>query len=241
MKQSIKNNLKEFLVLILALIIVVVTFYFSIFLSNKIENILPLLVFIIICMASTMLTVWLILGNLFDRITVKERTKDTKSNMKIILISGKAQNGKDTTAKMLKDKLEQQDKRVLVAHYGDLVKYVCKTFFDWNGEKDNAGRTLLQYVGTDIIRKKYPHFWVDFIKSILIVFDGYWDYVLIPDTRFPNEINGIKAEFGTNAISLRISRNNFESPLTEAQQQHISETALDDYKFNYYLSAADFS
>ena len=44
--------------------------------------------------------------------------------MKIVCISGKAQHGKDTTAKLLEETLEAQGNRVLIAHYGDLVKYV---------------------------------------------------------------------------------------------------------------------
>ena len=105
--------------------------------------------------------------------------------MKIVCISGKAQHGKDTTAKLLEETLEAQGNRVLIAHYGDLVKYVCKTFFGWDGKKDEKGRTLLQRVGTDKIRAVSPDYWVDFIVSILDIFCDEWDYVLIPDTRFP--------------------------------------------------------
>ena len=49
--------------------------------------------------------------------------------MKVICISGKAQNGKDTTAKILEEKLISDGNKVLIAHFGDLVKYVCKTFY----------------------------------------------------------------------------------------------------------------
>ena len=53
--------------------------------------------------------------------------------MKVVCISGKAQHGKDTTAGMMKTVLESMGHTVLIAHYGDLVKYVCRTFFGWNG------------------------------------------------------------------------------------------------------------
>ncbi len=109
--------------------------------------------------------------------------------MKVILISGKAQHGKDTTAGFLMDALKADGYSVLVAHYGDLVKYVCKTFFNWNGEKDEAGRTLLQKVGTDVVRAQCQDYWVSFITDIMEFFPGEWDYVLIPDCRFPNEVN----------------------------------------------------
>ena len=146
--------------------------------------------------------------------------------MKVVCISGKAQHGKDTTAGMMKTVLESMGHTVLIAHYGDLVKYVCRTFFGWNGEKDAYGRSLLQKVGTDIVREQRPNFWVDFIKDLLSMFPNEWDFVLIPDSRFPNEIDGLKQD-GFNVIHLRVRRENFESPLTTEQQNHPSETALD--------------
>lgn len=109
--------------------------------------------------------------------------------MKVFAISGHAQNGKDTVAGMMANKLTENGNRVLVAHYADLLKYICRTYFGWNGEKDERGRHILQYVGTDVVRQKAPDFWVDFIVSILTLFDSTWDYVIIPDSRFPNEVN----------------------------------------------------
>lgn len=147
--------------------------------------------------------------------------------MKVICISGKAQHGKDTTAGMIKEKLESGGHTVLIAHYGDLVKYICKTFFDWDGNKDAYGRSLMQYVGTDVIRAQAPDYWVQFIADMLTFFKDDWDYVLIPDARFPNEIDVMREKFG--ALHIRVVRPNFESPLTPTQQQHISETALDEY------------
>lgn len=147
--------------------------------------------------------------------------------MKVIAISGHAMHGKDTVAGMIRDRLEAGGQRVLIAHYADLLKYVCKTFFGWNGEKDQLGRQLLQYVGTDVIRQRDPDFWLRFLCSILNFFRDDWDCVLIPDTRFPNEIDGLRA-CGFDVIHLRVQRPNFHSPLTEEQRRHPSETALDD-------------
>ncbi len=168
----------------------------------------------------------------------KEERPTNRPKMNIILLSGKAFSGKDSTANILKEKLENQGKKVLIAHYGDLVKYTCKTFFNWNGEKDEQGRTILQEVGTDKIRTKHPNFWVDYIRDLLSIFEDKWDYVLIPDTRFPNEIDVMKNTF-KDVISLRVVRTNFISPLTEEQRNHRSEIALDDYPFDYYFIADD--
>jgi hypothetical protein len=145
---------------------------------------------------------------------------------KFICIGGKAQNGKDTSAAMMQKTLSKKGYKVLITHYADLLKYMCKNYFGWNGEKDDAGRTLLQRVGTEGVRSQKPNFWVDFVIDIVDLFPNEWDYVIIPDTRFPNEINRIKSR-GYESIYIRIRRLDFSSPLTEEQQNHPSEIALD--------------
>ena len=43
--------------------------------------------------------------------------------MKVITISGKAQAGKDTTARLLTDKLTNNQRNVMILHYADLLKW----------------------------------------------------------------------------------------------------------------------
>ena len=154
--------------------------------------------------------------------------------MKVILISGKAQNGKDTIAAMLKKKLEEDRHPTLIVHYADLLKFICEKYFDWDGNKDEQGRRLLQYVGTDIVRKQNPSLWVDFVVLMLKYFGKHWDYVVIPDCRFPNEIDDMRLA-GFSTVHLRVKRTGFKSPLTEEQQKHPSEIALDNIRPDYYI------
>ncbi len=154
--------------------------------------------------------------------------------MQVVLISGKAQHGKDTTAGFLKTALEADGYSVLISHYGDLVKYVCEKYFGWNGEKDEYGRSLLQHVGTDVVRSSDEDFWVRFIGEILKFFHGEWDYVLIPDCRFPNEVSYLSS-IGIPSVHIRVVRSNFVSPLTPEQQNHLSETALDGCRADTYI------
>ena len=149
---------------------------------------------------------------------------------KVICISGKAQHGKDTTATMLKSSLELMGNKVLIFHYADLLKYLCRQYFGWDGQKDDAGRTLLQYVGTDVVRAADPNYWVNFAVTFFKLFKDEWDYILIPDCRFPNEINTMETHF--DCMHLRVNRRNFDSPLSEEQRKHISETALDYYPYD---------
>lgn len=155
--------------------------------------------------------------------------------MNIILISGKARHGKDTAAQFIEAELKRRGKTVLIVHYGDLVKFVCHTYFNWNGEKDEAGRSLLQFVGTDVVRTNNPDFWTTFTADILTYFKDGWDYVIIPDCRFPNELS-VMSSRGFHTTHLQIFRPNYTSPLTEQQQQHESETALDSTVPDHYIN-----
>ena len=150
------------------------------------------------------------------------------SNVKVICISGKARSGKDTSADIMRKILWGDGKRVLIIHYADLVKYMCKTLFGWNGQKDEYGRHLLQYVGTDVVRAQNPNYWVDYVIGVAKMFDGLWDYIIVPDTRFPNEIAGFK-DSGFDVVHMRIVREaEHDNPLTDEQKKHPSECALDD-------------
>lgn len=153
--------------------------------------------------------------------------------LKVCCISAKARHGKDTAAAMLAEYLENKGKKVLITHYADLLKFICKNYFGWDGEKDEAGRTLLQRIGTDVIGKEKPSYWAKFIVEILKFFEREWDFVLIPDCRYPIEVSTMEDNFDT--VVLRIERPGFESNLTEEQKKHASEVMMDDYPFDAVL------
>ena len=155
---------------------------------------------------------------------------------KMIVISGKAQSGKDTVANMLMETMENEGFRVEILHYADLLKYLCKELYGWDGKKDEFGRALLQHVGTDIVRAKNVDVWANFIRDIVLIFGEKckWDYVIVPDCRFPNEIEVPKAS-GIDVFHLHIVRDGFENDLTNEQQVHESEMAIDGYYYDYLL------
>jgi len=157
---------------------------------------------------------------------MKRKITDGAKALKVICVSGKAGSGKDTVGKFLYDILSKKDKRVLITHYADLVKYVCINYFKWDGVKDREGRDLLQRVGTDLVRERDENYWVDFISMMLDISGSQWDYVLIPDCRFPNEIERL-SDYGFNVTHINVTRPEYKSFLTEEQKSHSSETALD--------------
>lgn len=151
--------------------------------------------------------------------------------MRVITISGYAMAGKDLSAIILKEKFEIFGKKVLIVHYADYLKFIAKQYYAWDGQKDERGRTLLQWLGTDKIRAIFPSFWVDAVVSLIKVFKSDYDFFLIPDARFVNELQTMKDNF--YGICINIVRPNFDSGLTEAQKNHPSEKALDGYAFDW--------
>ena len=138
--------------------------------------------------------------------------------MKVICISGKARHGKDTIAEILQNLLQDKGHKVLIIHHGDLLKFICEKYFGWNGIKNEEGRGKLQYVGTEVVRTKLPDYWVDFVINFLILFNTEWDYILIPDCRFPNEIDKYK-ERGFDTTHIRVVRPRFDNGMTIEQKK----------------------
>jgi phosphomevalonate kinase len=149
----------------------------------------------------------------------------------IILISGKAESGKNLIGSILQKHLSN----TLITAFGDYVKYVCQTYLGWNGVKDQKGRDFIQFWGTDIVRKENYNFWALIISQLHFVLRNQFDYFITPDTRFPNEIEEQKLAFGNKVLTLKVVRPNHISKLTEEQKNHISETGLDNYEFDYTI------
>lgn len=168
--------------------------------------------------------------------------------MKIIMVSGKAGSGKDTIANFFKDELIASNKRVLVMHFADLVKYYATQYFNWDGEKNEAGRNLLQEIGTTVMRGRYPEYWAEiigkFIDAYTIPEHSFFDYILIPDWRFINEYEVVydyAAIQNNETITIRIERYDdaglkWKNPnMTSDQLNHISECELDNFAFNWII------
>lgn len=168
----------------------------------------------------------------------------------IIGIAGKAQAGKDTTAMMLQSLISHPDitwnmywnsdivytNNHFIVHFADLLKEVAQTMLNMPFEDFNLQevkqqylewlgmtvREFLQKLGTAVRNEIDPDFWV---KAL---FNAYVKNIIIADVRFPNEAKAVKDAGG---LLIRINR-----PGAGAGN-HISETALDDYKdFDYIIN-----
>lgn len=127
------------------------------------------------------------------------------SNIKTIyLFTGKAQSGKNYIARELNKALTSEHKTVLELSFAYKLKSFISTLFDmpieevdkWklNEQSFTANgttmREILQRFGTDIIRKHVDKdYWIKFVATRIVNTD--YNYYLITDYRFPNELDVI--------------------------------------------------
>lgn len=154
--------------------------------------------------------------------------------MKLILISGHAESGKDTFANILKEKLEKRNNKVKILHFADYLKYLAKLHFGWDGSKSEEGRQTLQALSK--LRDLDPKFFIRVMEHEIEILHCYNDYILIPDVRFKNELNILD---DLDRWTVRIDRPFHKSKLTQEQKMSRSERELDDHNFDFYISATD--
>jgi hypothetical protein len=148
----------------------------------------------------------------------------------IIGVSGKKRAGKNTTfalARILLD--EDETGKVMRFGFADALKEMAVQQFDWNGAKDETGRKLLQNLGV-AMRSVDENYWVRKVMDRLPYLNDDTQVVFITDCRFVNEADAIRKQAG--GVVWRVNRPSM--PFTDT---HVSETALDDYEFDYVINA----
>lgn len=136
----------------------------------------------------------------------------------IIFFTGKAQSGKNYIASCFHQEKEKQGFTVCEIAFADLLKeYVC-TLFDISLEELNklkleekpftenglTMRQLLQRFGTELFRERCDRdFWIKAVAKKIVKTD--YDYYLITDLRFPNELTVINycADYDTSGCAYK--------------------------------------
>lgn len=144
------------------------------------------------------------------------------TNTCIILISGKPQSGKSSLANSIAFYLKELKFNVLRTSFAEEVKVKAKEFFNWDGEKDEQGRKLLQSVGM-FGRWVSSTFWSDKIAEYIINHPFIYDFIVIDDFRFPSEKDSFTRYGIYNIVTVRR-----DSAFSE-QTNHIAESSLDKY------------
>lgn len=172
-----------------------------------------------------------------------------KKQLPIIGISGKKQSGKNTVGEIIQKltpvpNCEEKSFFRLRAFADALKQEVAKatghTIAAINDNKE-IFRPILQWWGTEFRKKfqKNPKYWIDTLAWSVINnrVNGY--SVIITDVRFSEEAEYVK---DCGGVLLRVKRTPSDEEFEhfgkfgrKAVDKHSSETALDDYPFNYII------
>lgn len=153
----------------------------------------------------------------------------------VILLAGKAESGKTLAANIIKEEIESLGKTALIMSFAGYLKFICKSYYKWDGKKNEEGRSLLQRLGTDVVRKRNPDFWAKTVFDFIMTFDGEFDYFILDDTRFENEVDIFQEYDPFCYTSIRIERLNHENSLSPYQRLHPSETGLDNKRLDVVI------
>jgi hypothetical protein len=153
--------------------------------------------------------------------------------MKIVIINGSAETGKDKFVKIFKDKFENL--RVKNISSVDKVKSVAEIAFGWNGKKDDKSRKML----SDMKRvwsefndgpTKYVFEKIDIDTKYCIEKNKKLENnIYFLHIREPEEIDKVKNKYEKNCITLLIRKN------TEYIPSNYSDKNVENYKYDYII------
>lgn len=170
--------------------------------------------------------------------------------MRTILVSGKKRSGKDWTAAAIKSELESLGYSVDIIAFAEPMKDIIATTlgitldeleqfknntkqfscsvtdnYDRSPEHTTDFRNILQQFGNEAMKKYFgPTVWRDL--AINRINESTADYVIVSDFRMPEENL-------TDSLSIKIHSG------AVSTDTHRSETALDDYQFDFTLNNTD--
>jgi len=157
---------------------------------------------------------------------------------KLVFIAGKQRSGKDTFATFLQDYLEFRGKRVLVVHFADKVKEEISKLFGFSVVcldrlKNSSSlvspsgsltwRQFIQHYAESVKECKGKLYWSLVLKSYIESVGVNYDFVLIPDYRYPYES---KVFDSYDCVFVKVNKQ-FKGVL----DTHKSELSFDDISF----------
>ena len=148
-------------------------------------------------------------------------------NPKIFILSGKAKSGKNYVADIISDYY----KNSIQISYAYYLKQYIKKITNWDEKEETKPRDLLQSLGIDLIKKIDKELLIRRVIEDIKVYSYFFDVIIVTDARLKEEVDIPKKLFKCTTIRI----NGKDNDLTLEQKNHITETDLDDYKFDYVI------
>jgi hypothetical protein len=166
---------------------------------------------------------------------MSEEKKNRLTHTYCFMFSGKAGVGKSFCSDFAQTILKVRGFNTFKTPLAYAVKETAK-FMGWNGNKDVGGRRLLQSIGK--AGREYDiNMWVKKALGRVENEDRYpFDMIFIDDWRFKNEVKFILDNAPLyKPITIRVVAPDREILKGTPEYDDISETELDDFKFDLYL------
>lgn len=155
----------------------------------------------------------------------------TNKNPKIYIISGKSGSGKTEAVGLIKKNCKE--KKVIDLAYSYTIKHYAKQIIGWDGSEDTKPRSFLQNLGVELIKEQIDsNLVINRMIEDIKVYSYFFDFIIISDARFIEEIECIKNNFKDVTVIRLIGK---ENKLSKEEKTHISETALDNYNNYDYI------
>ena len=147
--------------------------------------------------------------------------------MKLYLIAGKAQTGKDTTAQYIARFCQESHLKHINLQIMYYLKHYVMQTSDWDGSEETKPRQLLQHLGTTIIRQEIDEkLFIRRIDEDIQVYSRFFDFITVSDVRLSLEIDYLKNKY-PQAKTILLLR---DASKTKENTQHITETDLERHE-----------
>jgi len=159
--------------------------------------------------------------------------------LKIILVSGKSNSGKGVFSQKLENLFKSQNKHVIRCSLSTYIRELAKKDFYWDGIDTLESRKFMAEVyrvGTDF----YPHHMARRVWERDIEPYANKDTIAIVES-FREKVNYdyfnflLQFKYIDKLTTIRVIRPNFNAINNAELENHVSESDLDDFKFNYVI------
>ena len=159
---------------------------------------------------------------------MKETYEYLQKNVRLIGLSGAAGSGKDYVAKILCNAYNFHNWSLAWHFKTEAVTQGIGSHDEVFHTKPTSIRNVLQIMGTELGRDRFGEdWWTNMALNWIRLLHEQWGYIcwVIPDVRFPNELEGIRKSGGK---IYRVISDVQNRSLTEKAKEHASETSLSD-------------
>ena len=159
--------------------------------------------------------------------------------MRIFIIGGKANVGKNTLAKYIKEYYDEKEEKSIITEYSKYIKLLANEMIDWEA-KNKKPRKFLQDLGEEYRKIIGPNIFINRMKEDILVLQKYYQNIIICDARLIPELTLMKTKY-QNCYTIHLT-GELTNKLTKEENNHITEKELEKYKsFDYELNNSDFN